>query len=168
MRWSFALLSLACCSASADRPSGAPAMVVRVSTDFAVPTAIDALEIRVDAGGVTTFDRAYALPADAKLPGTLTLASTGNGTPPPGNLSPGTVPAAATGATVVITIRGSLRAVPVASRSARFVMPSSQHALDLSLDAACSMITCGDGQTCIAGACAPVDVDASKLPGFGT
>jgi hypothetical protein len=143
-------------------------MVVRVSTDLAVPDAIDHVEIRVEAAGSTTFERVYALPADAKLPGTLTLASTGAGAPPPGTLSPGTVPGAATGTAVVISIRGLLGSVPIVVRSARFVMPGSQHALDLSLDAACAMVTCGDGQTCIAGVCAAYDVDAEHLPGFGT
>ena len=161
-------LALAGCSAASDRSSGAPALILRVATDLAVPTAIDRLEIRVETGGATTFEKSYVLPGDASLPATLTLGASGKGTPPPGTLSPGIVSVADVGASVVLHVSASHAGVPVVSRAARFVMPSSQRALDVSLLHACSGVMCPDGQTCDHGSCVPVDVDAASLPGFGT
>lgn len=163
------ILALAACSAPADRASGAPAIVVRLTTDLPVPSAFDRLEIRVDAGGATSFERSYALPGEVGFPTTLTLAATSShGSPPPGTLAPGIVPAGAEGDAIVLLVRASHAGVPVVARTVRFAMPSSQRALDVSLDLACVGTTCPDAQTCQRGACIATDVDAASLPGFGT
>ena len=169
-KWLAALaVVLAACSAPSDRHSGAAAVVVRLSSDLAVPSAFDRLEVRVETGGATSFARSYDLPQAGRLPATLTLAATSDkAAPPPGTLAPGVVSAGEVGAPIVLTVRAWRGDVPVASRAARFVMPASQRALDVPLLAACAGVTCADGQTCDRGVCVAEDIDAATLPGFGT
>jgi hypothetical protein len=160
---------LAACSALSDRHSGAAAVVVRLSSDLPVPSAFERLEVRVETGGATSFERSYDLPQAAHLPATLTLAATSDkAAPPPGTLSPGVASAGEVGETIVLTVRAGRGDVPVAVRAARFVMPSSQRALDVPILAVCAGITCADGQTCDRGVCVAEDIESGSLPGFGT
>ncbi|UJR80216.1 hypothetical protein [Sandaracinus amylolyticus] len=141
--WGIAIVILAGCSNDPTR------IVVIADTDLAVPASIDSVRFVVDAraiGGdvVTREVDVSATP----LPLVLPVVHDG------GPLGPITIEAEARkGAAVVV------------ARSARLAfVPSRSIALHLVLASSCVMRQCDGNDSCVDGACASIDVDASSLP----
>jgi hypothetical protein len=130
-------------------------LVVTVWSDFAIPTEMDALRIRV-AGKEQSLDHPFQMAA-TKQPGTYQI---------PVQLA--LVPAGADDLSITITAVGAYRGSDIVSQQAVLpFIPSQSHELVLYLARSCKDITCADhpGYTCDNGACTkPVAVDTAKLP----
>jgi hypothetical protein len=141
-----AVLWLCACSSDTQKLTQ---IVVVVDSDLRVPDELDGLQIEVD--GVLQMPRlAVSLSAPSSLPRSLGLVHAG------GPLGP-----------VRVTVRGQRAGESVVERSAEVSFKNAQTLkLALALSRACAEagLSCDSGETCVAGACAPRQVD--DLPVF--
>lgn len=135
----------------ADHP--ATALVLVVQADAETLSKIDHIEISASRGGEERFLQSYALPAEARLPGTLTLSKDPDADPSD---------------PILVRVVGSKESPEATvSRSARlgFVKEKTK-LLRMPLTAACLNKKCDPGLTCIDGACVSDTVDPNTLPDF--
>lgn len=135
------ILALSACSEPAT------ALVVATSTDAAVPADLSHLRVRVERGGASRHDRTYALPGDAPMPGTLSIARE----------EPG-------GGPVTITLDGlDASGVRVTRRARVTFVEGSTRLLRLRLTYSCFDVPCDAEHSCVDGVCQGVDVDGATL-----
>jgi hypothetical protein len=135
----------------------ATAITLAIASDADVPTEIDAISIEIKRGTRITFAQAYKVDHTSgrtRLPGTLSL-----------ELHPDEEP----DAPIKLTVRANLAAEQVLLRTATmsFVEGKSK-LLRVQLRYSCIDFpkACGEGQTCLGGACASDFVDTARLPDF--
>lgn len=131
----------------------ATAIVVAVHTEGRIPDDVSRLEIVVERDGKQFLSQPYELPADTRLPGTLTIEQDGASTSP---------------------VRVVVRAKDASSNSWRVVREArlgfseqKTKLLRMALRFSCfDAADCADGSTCVGGECQDASVDAEALPEF--
>jgi hypothetical protein len=125
---------------------------VGVATDLTTLGAtaqMDGLTFEIVSDGKTIVTRSVRIgdvSAEAQLPGSLVAYTTGTVLPP-----------------VDVTVTGTRAGGVVVERRARVVLRGEQtRFLRLALLSSCIGVTCPDDQTCIEGACQPVDFDLGR------
>ncbi|MGK4005724.1 hypothetical protein WMF31_24060 [Sorangium sp. So ce1036] len=164
LRIALAALALACGGCSPPDE-----IVVAVPTDLKLPEDIDTLQIQVFEGSTSRFSAAYerlgAPDAAARLPLTLGFYSTTGG----GDSIRIQVAGRAGGARGAVRIlREAVTKIPQ-DRVALLTMPLYFLCDGSGRDDGNGGVVnrvCGEGQTCVAGRCAPSAVDASALPDY--
>jgi hypothetical protein len=161
------MVPVACTSAS-PKPSTADrgAIMLALSTDLVVGKDIDLLQVSVSHHGSVQLDQSFPLDVDpmhAKdLPQTLAVSSQ------VGDVDPVTIVVTASRKGVARIQRRAVVTVPD-QRTALLRMPM-QWLCDGSAPGAVvpagAGLPCAEGQTCIAGSCAPAEVDVATLPDF--
>lgn len=137
-------------SCSAKPPT---AIVVAVSTEGRVPKEIDQVQITISRSGPAGFEHTYDLPADAPIPGTLTVESRDEA-----DLSP---------VSVSISARKIGNPKWTILRNARLgFIEGHTKLLRMPLRYSCLQFPCPDGQSCVAGQCTDPGVDVASLPEF--
>lgn len=132
---------------------GPTAVVVALSSEPSIPAEVDSLSITVTRGGATKLDQSYTLPADAHLPGTLTLQNESGHDPSDPML-----------VRIVARKSGTKHHI---TRDAKLGMVSEhQKLLRVTLESACIDIDCNPDSTCISGACVSSTVDPTTLPDY--
>ncbi|MGK3994760.1 hypothetical protein [Sorangium sp. So ce1024] len=144
-------------------------IVIAVSTDLALPKDFDVLQVQVFEGGMRRFEQAYERlgedDAAARLPATLGFYSSRDG----GEAIRIKVSARVADALGPVRIlREAVTRIPK-DRIVRLTLP-----LDFLCDGSARAegngdvvsTLCGEGQTCVAGACVPSAVDSSALPDY--
>lgn len=151
-------------SSSGGSSSTGGAIHLVVASELSTPTPIDALEIQVEVAGTTPFFQTYSVPADASLPGSLTLSAGATGALA-GTIAPGVAPIGGSGA-AKITVTGLRAGVARVSRTASFSLPvADERTLLLTLTYSClDFAACGAGSTCQQGECRPDAIELSALP----
>lgn len=129
------------------------AIVLAVSTEGRVPVDVDQLEIHVVRSGSDSFVESYTLPADAPIPGTLTVQSRDASDSSP--------------IAVTVTAKSTKKGTFTILRTARLGF-QEEHTklLRLPLRYSCVDFPCADGQSCLGGACVDASVEVSTLPEF--
>lgn len=127
---------------------------VAVSTDLAVPDAVDGLRVTVSRGGTEVFADTYDADVVASLPDSLLLE---NGQRGDAILTP-----------ITVRVTGTLAGDDVVARSAELVFEIEEaKLLRLPLCASCVGVICDSGETCARGTCVAERVDADTLPTDG-
>jgi hypothetical protein len=144
------LLCLLSCS-STERAS----ITLVVSSEARAPGEVNALRIVARRGGTAPFEQTYTLPADARLPGTLTIADSGESSDP-----------------VTVEVRALLSGEERVLRRAQMPFTEGrQRLLKMPLRYACTDFVkpCADDETCVGFACTKLDAlapgdEAKSLP----
>ncbi len=145
------LLCALALGACADKK--ATAIVVAVSTEGRVPEDISELEIVVERDGQARFSQPYVMPADTRMPGTLTLTREDDSKGP---------------ARVIIRAKDSTSKAWRVVREARVGFSDEKTKL-LRMPLRFSCFDAGDcpsGSTCVGGTCEDAGVDVETLPDF--
>lgn len=137
----------------------ATALTIAISSEAAIPTEIDEMSLVVYRGSDPHFAEVYPLAkanSTIRLPATLTLQPLEDESPSD---------------PITIKIRANIAKQEVVLRSATIAFVEERtKLLRLPLRYSCYdfPIKCGDGTTCIGGACKDDHVDAAKLPDLGS
>jgi hypothetical protein len=152
-------------SATAAGCSNDPdALILRLDVADAAKLGVDALEVSVEQGESVVFTQIYAVPADAKLPGTLTLQS-GAKDAPSGTLTPKVLPVSGWDEGVTVKVKARSAEATRTVKSALFhAPPPGLRRLSFTFDASCIDVVCDDASTCDQGKCVSNDIDISELP----
>ncbi len=147
----------AACAADEKRAG----LVVALQTDMSIPKDVDAVEIEISVFGKVVHSRKYDVGKDGvHIPATLTLL------PPDDASSPVTIRVISYQGDTPRTLRRVVTTVP-SEREALLRMPIEWlcwNEVEQEGDALVS--TCGDSSSCVAGSCAPDEVDSAALPDF--
>ena len=147
--WSLAAACLAV-TAPGCAKKRATAIAVAVSTDGRVPDEVSAFRLVAARGSSTKFDRRFALPGEAHVPGTLVLSRDDDDS-----------------GQVTVTVQGfDAKGQRVERRARLGYVDESTKLLRMRLEYACFDVTCSPDLTCIHGQCVSPDVDGASLPDY--
>ncbi|WP_437947237.1 hypothetical protein WME98_41550 [Sorangium sp. So ce296] len=144
-------------------------IVVAISTDLAVPKDFDVLQVQVDGKFNYAYRRLGASDAEARFPATIGFFSSDAG----GEAITIKVAARTNG-----EVQGDTGPVRIVREVVTRIPKDRVALLTVPLDFLCDgsgrgagidvESTCGDGMTCVAGACVPSEIDSSTLPDYSS
>jgi hypothetical protein len=162
---------------SSTSPNVSSAIVLDIRTDMKIPSDIDTVRIEISQNGTTQYASDFDLQTTYQLPASFTLCASDPlcAKVEQGVLPPGKIVILDPAALFIVRLIGLRRGQAVTLRAVRTSLPPTHAArLRLIAEAACrgqvvqqgQTITssCTDDQSCVAGSCAPIDVDSSTLP----
>lgn len=142
-------LNLAVESCAKEKPAS---VMVAITSEAPVPESVDMIEVSIRRGGVEKFVNFYEAGSTLQLPGTLAVDRAPDGDE---------------GEPISVTVVASSRgAVQVERRATVLFVENEQRILRMPLRFACLGLSCGEGETCKAGACLPDAVDLTREPAY--